>query len=1608
MLRKVIKSVLWTAMAILLLPTAILLILYSQWGQDRLRTRLIQGLNDNGGIELRLDSLSLRFPLKLDLRGLAMIQQSDTLIAAGRAQVDVKLLPLLRGHVDISKLILNSARYQMGNADSLSMMVIRADSINLAPASVALASLSISADDGYIYRGAFSLASKVDTAVVKPDSVAATDLSIRVRRVALRDFTFDMSIEGSIDSLGAHVGNGVVSAVDVRLLPQTVNIGSFIGEQIDAAVILADSAQIAEAPVAPPSPPTLPWTVEIDSIAFSQSRALYTTHGYVPEPGLDFGYIEVDSLDVSIHDLYNQAIKLSLPLSVQGRERCGVWLDATGTFAMDSTEMRFTDFIINTPYSGITADGVLGMGDLTTDPNLPLSLDVAAKIGIRDIKSMFPIAAPYLAGVSDATPVTLGIGLDGTTSRLAISRANLKINNCLSLSASGRLTDMFAKNGPNGNLSLSGNIIDIKSITKQIFEPGSGMAIPPMTLDGKVTMRYGDIDGTLDATTLGGKLAFSGNYQAREESYKLQLSTQDFPVNAFMTDLGVGRVTLTMDAEGNGFDLFSPATNAELHISAPAVQYEDYTYRALSLAATLHDGTAHVAADSHSRDLAASLRATGNLDGDSYDWNASIDGSHIDLQAIKMSETPAEVSFQLSATANASSDFHNLEASALLSDLTYTEDTGAYTISNVKAVMHAADSLTNLTVTNRDFQAGVDFNCSLDSLLTTFSDFSALLDRQLLERRLNPDSLQMALPKFTMYASGGSDNFINDILAESRMRFKHLQIDAANDSTLFLDSELLGLRAPTFALDSIRFDINQKHRTIDVRASVDNRPGTFDEIAHAAVDLTLNANKISVHGIQRDVHNVVGYDIGAQITQVDSTASLTFTTLTPIIAYKPWTINPDNYIDYNFPHRYIDANLYMKSDKSSLSIYSASMPIGPMQGLAHNDIMIDIGNVKIADWIQLNPFSPPITGDLSAKMRVIWEGSDEIDADGVVNFDNFYYDKMRVGSFATNVDVKTNTAGMIRANANLLVDGVETVKLTGLLNDSTATAPMDLDVDVMKFPLGVANPFLPADMAQLRGTLNGTMCLNGETDSLRLNGEVYFDNAAVKAAMTNTEYAISDVKIPVDASIVKFNNFGIQGTNDNPLLLNGTVDMRSFINPSWDLNLKANNMMLVNSKSATKNAEIFGKAYINLSGSVVGSLRFTKIDADLTVLSGTNVTYLMNFATSALSPMATNTDMVKFVNFNNPEEVVAADSISSAEMLMSIDANLTLQSGVTITVDLPTGARDKVQLQPQGTLNYTQAPLSDGRMTGRIVLNGGMARYTIPVIGGEKQFTIDQGSYVAFNGDIMNPTINLHAVDAVKANVNIEGQNSRMVNFNVMLGVTGTLNTMDVKFDLDTNDDITIANELQSMSPEQRANQAMNMLLYNTYTGPGTKTSANNPLFSFLTSKVNNWAANNIKGVDLSFGINQFDATNNGSTSTQMSYSYQVSKSLFNDRFKIVVGGNYSTDDNPEENLSQNLINDISFEYFLNAKQTMLLKLFRHTGFESILEGEVTQTGVGFVYRRKMGRLATILPKFMRPSRRSSEPKSEAANPEPTDQSSEPKAEATNPESKEQSKESAQ
>ena len=148
------------------------------------------------------------------------------------------------------------------------------------------------------------------------------------------------------------------------------------------------------------------------------------------------------------------------------------------------------------------------------------------------------------------------------------------------------------------------------------------------------------------------------------------------------------------------------------------------------------------------------------------------------------------------------------------------------------------------------------------------------------------------------------------------------------------------------------------------------------------------------------------------------------------------------------------------------------------------------------------------------------------------------------------------------------------------------------------------------------------------------------------------------------------------------------------------------------------------------------------------------------------------------------------------------------------------------------------------------------------------------------------------------------------------------------------------------------------MLATGIYLGGGragglTMSSALN---SVIQSQINSLAGG-MKNASISVGIE--DRTNSETGDTQKDFSFRYSQRLFNDRVQIVIGGKVSTGQNAT-NSSESFIDNVSLEYRLDRTGTRYVRAFYDKNYESILDGEITETGVGLVLRRKMDHLGEL------------------------------------------------
>ncbi len=1558
-LGKSVKYFLRILLGIIVVVLLIPVLLYVPFVQDFAVRIATEKVSESTGMKIGIGKLRLAFPLNLSLNDVSVVQENqDTLLTAHRAEVKVKLLPLIDGKVEVTRLELDSAFYQMGNSDSVMWLRAHVAQGVISRAAVDLKNNDIDLPKAEIEGVRVRMIMGEDTVPTPTDTTASAPWLIKAGMIRLADVSFEMQMLPTIDSLGCKIETGVLRSAIVdmahhKISGRSLSIDSVSAAYIYPAIPVSASADTTSAETSTSSEM---WTINADSLRLTGRQALYAAKGAVPAPGLDMSYIMCSDISIEIDSFYNRGTSIKVPLkNLRLNERCGLSLHADGLFTMDEAGMKAQDFSVETLKSILRFSAAMGMGDLTSDPSLPISLKASGLLDPADAATAFPDMKAILAPFR---PASFAADVDGTASELNVYSLSMSMPGIAAFKAMGAVENPFVPEKIGGSLSLDGSLA---SLSDRQFSFLPVKVLPALSLAGNVNYSPGEASGDIEVKTRGGKIAADGSWVARSEDYDAHVVLDRFPAGLFLpSTVGVGEITGRLSVEGRGYNPLSARTSIDADVIVDHVVYQKEHFRDISLKTTLHAGEASGTLVSHNPGADATIGFDASIKGDSVTYTLDGDLRDINLLTLNLTDTVNNGHLHLISGGKYNIADQSFDVTADVDNF-YWRIPGTIISPSAPITLSAQSQPTSTMARLANGDLNVEFSTPQSALdfvgqLTPAMD---VIQKQIDSMRVNVPALSEALPTFALMADMGQNNVAADFLRGSGTVINHLFASMANDSLITMDARVTGIKVGETRVDTVTLNAIQHGDYLVYKLEMNNRPGTFDDFAHVTANGFAGFNRMSIFFKQENIKGEKGFNIGMNASLVDSLLTVRFVPLKPMIAYKPWAINKDNFLSYDLTTHHIDADLNLSNGDSYVKIFTAHAD-GEASEHGQEDVKVEISQIKLQDWLSINPFAPPIKGSLSADLKFRYD-KPMITGNGTVSLADLYYGRERVGDFDLDVNVSNTAGGKTMADVALLVDSVKTITATGVLNDSTLATPFLLDFNMVRFPLRVVNPFIPNDMAQLSGLLNGTMKITGDLAAPIFNGYINFDTTAVKINMLGTSFTFSDNKIPVDSNVVLFNDFAIMGCNKNPLMINGEVNARNISSILLDLSMKASNIQVIKSNRASKGAEVYGKAFLDLDASVKGSMSYLRVNADVALLEETNVTYVMTEAETALTQNSTE-DMVHFVVFADTAAVAASDSLTSTAMMLALNADLHLHEGCTINVDLNAGGSNKVQILPSGDLDFSMSPLNGERLTGRININSGFVRYTPPLLS-EKNFSFQEGSYVAFNGDMMNPVLNIHAVDEVRANVTQSGQNSRLVNFDVSLAVTNTLQNMNVAFDLATNDDITVQNELASMTPEQRANQAMNLLLYNVYSGGGTKANANlsgNPLFSFLTSRLNSWAANNIKGVDISFGIDQYDKTYEGQTSTATSYNYRVSKSLFNDRFKIMVGGNYSTDADADENFSQNLINDISFEYMLNRSGSMYIRIFRHTGYESILEGEITQTGVGFVLKRKLNSLREL------------------------------------------------
>lgn len=1093
-------------------------------------------------------------------------------------------------------------------------------------------------------------------------------------------------------------------------------------------------------------------------------------------------------------------------------------------------------------------------------------------------------------------------------------------------------------------------------------------------LDADVKLNGTNFDAKVNARGRG-NMAAKGSFDPKSERYDIDAKFNSFPVKEIVPQLGVDNLTASVKAKGQKFDLLNPSTRINADIDLQSVVYNNQTYKDLQGNITL-DGNAfegHINSVNSNCDVYADVNGT--INGDTYNVNLKGNIRDLDLKALNIMDVPCNGSGDIEMHGQFNLKTNEYQGTMSLNELNWTLDEERFYTEQADIAFNLNNNSSAINFNEQSNYIEFSSPHGVNDLMKSFDRCIEIAQRQYKKIDLDVNEIADEVPQFDLKMKMGPRGIIQRYVGKWDIDFRDLQVDLSKDSALHAHAEANNLGYGTHVVDKLSFNIEEVDKMIGFNAHMENKKGSWDEMAQVDVAGYAKGSNVNMILNQKNIDKETGYHLGFNAVVKDSIVYANILPSQPTIAYKQWNINDSNFVKIDFADKRLEADMTLERDSSLISLKT-----DPIHVAGKQNILANIKNFRIEEWTKIVPSLESVSGIMDADIALSYDGRN-LEGDGEVQLRKFTYNHMPEGDMKMktklSIDPRTSSTNI---TANLNIDGSDVAVAYGALNDSTASSPLNVKVDLDKFPLRKVSPFIPGRMVMLDGFANGKLSVDGSLDNPLVNGYLVSDTAYVKLPRYGSSLRLSEKQIDINDNVIEFDNYKIYGLNNNAANLNGSVDFRSLDDVKMDLDLKGKNIQFFGS-TQRRFSQIFGDGFIDFDGNIKSRNNLTAVNANAKLLAGSNITYVMQDDINSVVNSSATEGMVTFINPNDTtasnETIITGGTTASA---LNILVNIDVEKGAKINAFLQPEGKDRVSVDGSGRLRYMLDFAGKDHLSGTYNISSGVVRYTPPVIS-QKVFNLVEGSSLTWNGEMLNPQLNLKATNSTRTSVaNTNGSGSRLVDFDIIAQLKNTLSNIDLKVDLEAKNDAAVESELQTMTETQRSQTAINLLLYNSYSGsmPTGDFSTTGALFSFLQSQINSWTANNLKGIDISFGINQYEGTQKGNR-IETSYSYRLSKSLFGERFKIAVGGEYSTEATSEQNFSQNLINDISFEYLLNPTGTRYLKLFRKKNLESILEGEVTVTGISFVMKHKISSLKDLF-NWMKKAKKEEQPANQQPN----------------------------
>lgn len=646
-------------------------------------------------------------------------------------------------------------------------------------------------------------------------------------------------------------------------------------------------------------------------------------------------------------------------------------------------------------------------------------------------------------------------------------------------------------------------------------------------------------------------------------------------------------------------------------------------------------------------------------------------------------------------------------------------------------------------------------------------------------------------------------------------------------------------------------------------------------------------------------------------------------------------INIDGLYLYNDSQHLRLNGVVGKSEKDTLNVNVSNLEVSTILDLVRFKILKFNGNAT---------GSAHATALLSAP-----------EASGRFDVDSFKIDNGYLGKADLNIGWR-NGDKSIFLDADILNDNGKVSKVDGLLSQANDTIHIGIDADEIN--AAFINRLTSFFMSDIDGTASGKVSLLGKWRAIDMTGAVAL-NCSARINPTKVKYTFHGDSLRFTSGRLTFNEALVTDKYGNKGWLSGNVTHKNMGKWACDLNARAENLLVYDTHNFDE-IPFYGTVYATGNANLKANEKGLFLKAE--VSNGPNSRIVYNASESG---SVRDNSFVTFIDSNKKHREENADkeygtTQQNLESNLNLDFLIDANEGLEVKVYTNLKSDDYIDIYGNGTVNAVFDEKDGFSLKGNMDLSRGTYKITVQDIF-TKEFNITKGSSLQFNGDPYDANLDIRAKylvpSASLSALTTEATNRKSVKVNCLLGITGTLESPILNFDLELPEGSEEEKEMLASATsthEQKNMQFIYLLSIGKfytydYSSPLATNTQNTTAVESLISNTLSGQLNNMLGQIIDNG--NWNISGNFSTSERgwnsMEVEGMLEGRLLNDR--LLINGNLGYRENPVAN--RNFIGDFELQWLLNKAGTVSLKAYSKTNDRYFSKTNLTTQGAGIMLR---------------------------------------------------------